>query len=110
MLPLPGRTPALAEGTRVLAEWEDTGHWFPGTLTSVENGVYSVAFDDETSEDRSAAQVERLAWRVGTKVTCMDGMGEIAAWQPEARTLTLATEDGRTVDTNTGFCLEDRSL
>lgn len=104
---LSGGAPII-EGSRVLGEWQDSDGWWAGTVSAVNNGVYSVAFDDGTSDDLSSEEIEPLRWRVGSKVTCGGYEGEIAAYQPGPRTLILSTADGMKAPMTTANCLENR--
>ena len=97
----------IVEGSRVLGEWQDSDGWWAGTVTGVADGVYSVAFDDGTSDDLTADEIEPLRWGVGSRVTCGGYEGEIAAYQPGPRTLTLDA-DGMKLPMTTANCLENR--
>ena len=99
----------LAPGSRVLGEWQDSGGWWAGTILAVNGGIYSVAFDDGTSDDLTADEIEPLRWRVGGKLTCGGYEGAIAAYQPGPRTLTLQTADGMKLPMTTATCLENRA-
>lgn len=105
----------MSEGARILAEWEDTGIYWAGSVTSVTDGVIAVAFDDGTFADRRATQVRPLDWAIGSRVACSGVVGKIVAYVPAMRTLTveadesgLQPEEGGKMAFTTGDCTDQR--
>ncbi|MDP3405402.1 MAG: tudor domain-containing protein [Brevundimonas sp.] len=103
-----GSAAPTSAGARVLAEWEETGIYWAGSVTGVSDGVIAVAFDDGTFADRRATQVRPLDWAVGSRLACAGVVGEIVAYVPATRALTLQTQEGGKLAFTTGDCTDQR--
>lgn len=58
-----------SHGTRVLALWPQDGHYYPGTVHSVDNNSrYLVQFDDNTSATLSLSQLRSCQLNIGDDV------------------------------------------
>ncbi|HUE75097.1 MAG TPA: DUF4537 domain-containing protein [Pirellulaceae bacterium] len=71
--PLPAaRKPHMrwAVGDRVLARWGGDLFWYPGTIYSVDDGEYSILFDDQDQAIVPPEDIMPLNVQVGDKVFC----------------------------------------
>jgi hypothetical protein len=63
---------ALAQnaGDRVLGNYQNQGFWYPATVSAINGGTVSVAYDDGSTEDLPKAQVRTYNWKAGSMVEC----------------------------------------
>lgn len=108
--PRPDRAVSFGEGDRVLAEFQDSGTWWAGTVSSVHDDLYAIAFDDQTTDEVSADEIEPLTWKHGSTITCSGTVGVIAVIAPGPRTLTLQDAVGTKIETTTAPCYEYRGI
>lgn len=94
----------------MLAEWQGSGNWWAGTVSTGSDGAYTISFDDGTKEAMNADRIEPLAWGVGSELTCLGTNGRIASYEPSARTLQLEDANGSKTRFETGNCYEERGV
>ena len=83
--------------------------WWAGTVSAVNDGLYAIDFDDDTTDEVSADEVEALTWKHGSAVTCSGVPSVIAAYAAGPRTITLQDASGAKYEATTASCYEDRN-
>ncbi|KAG1832043.1 hypothetical protein EV424DRAFT_1313201 [Suillus variegatus] len=69
-----GRALAAQPATRVFALWRQDGHYYAGTVHSLQTGTkYLIKFDDETEDHVDVAMLRRCELRVGDGVILCHG-------------------------------------
>lgn len=94
-------------GERCLGQWGD-GYWYPATVVSADEGIYTVAFDDGDSASLTDSQIRSIEWNVGTAVECNWQSG--GSYYPgtimkkNGDAIHVSYDDGDEEDTSIGKC------
>jgi hypothetical protein len=93
-----GRALAAQPATRVFALWRQDGHYYSGTVHSLQTGTkYLIKFDDETEDQVDVAMLRRCELRVGDAVILCHGnlRGTVVdISQMESESIGIEVDDG----------------
>ncbi|KAG2349778.1 hypothetical protein BDR05DRAFT_253633 [Suillus weaverae] len=93
-----GRVLAAQPATRVFALWRQDGHYYAGTVHSLQTGTkYLIKFDDDTEDQVDVAMLRRCELRVGDAVILCHGnlRGTVVdISQMESGSVSVEVDDG----------------
>ena len=107
---LPAQASDFQRGHWVLAQWQGSQYWFPGTVQDVQGNMVTILYDDGERETRPANQVKVYNWRVGSTIECrwQSGSewyrGQITGLSDDGESLRVLYDDGDREKTKTKRC------